>query len=97
MPFAIKIITQPRVYTSEFSAPALVLSVDQQYVGSIITSVVSRRARNRKNDIVQQIILTKDIDEAETFITLADAQKRCEELNMINSHYFFHVFEIIKF
>jgi len=91
MPFIIEIITLPEDYLPETTPTDLMKQINHQYVGSIIVSVMKRRFK--KADIIQQIVLTENKDEAEQFTTLLDAQKYWKRLNRINHHYLFHIIE----
>ena len=85
--FAIKIKTTAQQDVEENGR-----EIDELYVGLVTISIQSKRLF--KKDISKQILLTEELDEAETYDSLAKAQEKVQILQNINDNFHYLIFEI---
>lgn len=85
--FAIKIKTTAQQDVEENGR-----EIDELYIGLVTISILPKRLF--KKDISKQILLTEELDEAETYDSLAKAQEKVQILQNINDNFHYLIFEI---
>ena len=85
--FAIKIKTTVQQDVEENGR-----EIDELYVGLVTISIQPKRLF--KKDISKQILLTEELDEAETYDSLVKAQEKVQILQNINNNFHYLIFEI---